>query len=817
MVGARRSAAHRDTSSPDPLAGGYDSDDPPSPRITRSSAPSSLKKTPTTYGKRSHTAAASALTPQRRKPGDGADSSPATGRVLRGAAAPSPTPNRKAPVRGGGMSAAKPTPKSAAASAVTPTKRTTRSAQATGTPLTRPASAKAKGTPTLASSLARPLPTPSPGPGRASPAHKRPRTSASISKALTFEDDGVFKDPGLHLDDDEKERAAYVPPSMEQFRANEALRRQREARNFVYEGEASAPRTMRSGKVFLEEKKRRAESDDEESGVDGAAMDVDEYGGRPEEDEPMGVQASVIPDVPVSPSVQTDAGVPDVSDQTTLRLPEVARPDVQRIIATLSSRGVEDSPPPFDDEESNEALHGVVNLLKGTVERGEGNSAIVVGPRGSGKSRTVARAINLVSSESASTSPPIFVRLSGLAQVNDRLAIREMGRQIAQAEGKAVHVDDDGGDEVLGDDEEYAPTVLPSHLLALLTAPSPRAIIIILEEFDLFTEHARQALLYCLFDVVQSIKTGSVESTGRGVAVIGVTSRVDTLLLLEKRVKSRFSHRIWRVISPVSPESPGGWKKVISRALVPWKKWEDPEAEDAEGVGAGTGVSKGGKSGKGKKVGGKAREGEEVVDKELEEWRTDWEISVETLLSEDRIVRNLDRLTGLTTDVRILYRPFIIPMMEILKSQRHYLSQTELAESIIAQVEGAGWGLQNTKIRGLPHPAMGILIIAKHLAYAGREEFNFAQVEEEYLRFSRTKLVGSGKVRWPTGVLRQAFDHLVRLAILTPAGNATVKPQFAKVRCVLSPHEVVAWFKGEGANVLGSELGNWGRMMGGHV
>lgn len=47
-------------------------------------------------------------------------------------------------------------------------------------------------------------------------------------------------------------------------------------------------------------------------------------------------------------------------------------------------------------------------------------------------------------------------------------------------------------------EQDYAPTTLPSHLLALLAAPSPRAIIIILEEFDLFTEHARQALLYCL-------------------------------------------------------------------------------------------------------------------------------------------------------------------------------------------------------------------------------------------------------------------------------------------------------------------------------
>lgn len=93
--------------------------------------------------------------------------------------------------------------------------------------------------------------------------------------------------------------------------------------------------------------------------------------------------------------------------------------------------------------------------------------------------------------------------------------------------------------------KEYAPTTLPSHLLALLTAPSPRAIIIVIEEFDLFTEHARQALLYCLrglvieenaqslpdsVDVVQSVKTGSVEKTGRGVAVIGITCRTVSII-----------------------------------------------------------------------------------------------------------------------------------------------------------------------------------------------------------------------------------------------------------------------------------------------
>lgn len=41
------------------------------------------------------------------------------------------------------------------------------------------------------------------------------------------------------------------------------------------------------------------------------------------------------------------------------------------------------------------------------------------------------------------------------------------------------------------------------------------------------------------------------------------------MLLLEKRVKSRFSHRQWRITSPLSPESIG-WAALLRQALIPW-------------------------------------------------------------------------------------------------------------------------------------------------------------------------------------------------------------------------------------------------------
>lgn len=62
-----------------------------------------------------------------------------------------------------------------------------------------------------------------------------------------------------------------------------------------------------------------------------------------------------------------------------------------------------------------------------------------------------------------------------------------------------------------------------------------KSVIFILKEFDLFCVHGNQTLIYNLFDVAQSAQAP--------ICVIGLTRRNDVVELLEKRVKSRFSHR----------------------------------------------------------------------------------------------------------------------------------------------------------------------------------------------------------------------------------------------------------------------------------
>lgn len=293
------------------------------------------------------------------------------------------------------------------------------------------------------------------------------------------------------------------------------------------------------------------------------------------------------------------------------------------------------------------------DLLMGTVTRGEGNSCLLIGPSGSGKTQMVERAI------AALPDNPIVVRLSGYAQHNDRLAIREIAWQLAQQTGHSFLP---ANDEAEDDDEpqdapnapdphpqdqdtdadadenpfvDGAPTSAPgpalsvtlpppAHLLALISMiPTlPRPTVIVLDGFDLFAAHARQALLYCLLDTAQACRAGPTTVSGgqsaSGMAVVGVTARVDTINLLEKRVKSRFSGRMIRTAGPARV---GHWvalTKVVLGAPIMTGGDEDGETK--------------------------------------EEWAGVWGTAVERFLAEDATLDALRETYALARDYQILRR-----------------------------------------------------------------------------------------------------------------------------------------------------------------
>ncbi|XP_013107998.1 origin recognition complex subunit 4 [Stomoxys calcitrans] len=163
-------------------------------------------------------------------------------------------------------------------------------------------------------------------------------------------------------------------------------------------------------------------------------------------------------------------------------------------------------------------------LLKRTAEMGESNSMLLIGPRGSGKTTLMNAVLTDLMKNKDFVQNTLIVYLNGNLHTDDRLALKSVTIQM-QLENAT-----DG--KVFGSFAENL-----AFLLACLKAGNKRSksVVFILDEFDLFCSHHNQTLLYNLFDVSQSAQAP--------ICVLGITCRLDVIELLEKRVKSRFSHR----------------------------------------------------------------------------------------------------------------------------------------------------------------------------------------------------------------------------------------------------------------------------------
>jgi origin recognition complex subunit 4 len=143
--------------------------------------------------------------------------------------------------------------------------------------------------------------------------------------------------------------------------------------------------------------------------------------------------------------------------------------------------------------------------------------------------------------DEAFVSNTIIISLNGLIHTDDRLALKSITSQMnldKQVEGKAFSSFSENLTFLLSclkTGKLFHFLCLPLITQVLILGRDSQRLIFIIEEFDLFCAHHNQTLLYNLFDVAQSAQTP--------ICVLGITSRLDVVELLEKRVKSRFSHR----------------------------------------------------------------------------------------------------------------------------------------------------------------------------------------------------------------------------------------------------------------------------------
>ncbi|EEC71281.1 hypothetical protein OsI_03294 [Oryza sativa Indica Group] len=160
-------------------------------------------------------------------------------------------------------------------------------------------------------------------------------------------------------------------------------------------------------------------------------------------------------------------------------------------------------------------------LVASSVSEACNNSVLLLGPRGCGK----AAVVDMVLDDLKKDHPDAIsvIRLNGMLHSDDNCATKEIARQLClehQLSFSKMASSDDN--------TEFMIDMLRECGLAHKT------IIFVLEEFDLFAQ-GKQRLLYSLLDAMQSLTSQAV--------VIGVSCRLDADQLLEKRVRSRFSHR----------------------------------------------------------------------------------------------------------------------------------------------------------------------------------------------------------------------------------------------------------------------------------
>lgn len=360
-------------------------------------------------------------------------------------------------------------------------------------------------------------------------------------------------------------------------------------------------------------------------------------------------------------------------------------------------------------------------LIKRMAVFGESNSALVIGQRGSGKTTLMKSVLAQLQNVSDVRKNLIQVHLNGLLQWDDSIAMKEIARQL--------QLENTLGDRVFG---SFAETL--TFLLESIKSGNKQSlsILFVIEEFDLFAQHKNQTLLYNLFDVSQSAQTP--------VCIIGITCRLDVIELLEKRVKSRFSHRQIYLSNNITFED---YVQIFRETLLL------PN---------------------------------DFVDKKFSK---KWNTHIKSLSCSSDVRSVLQDLFHTTKDIRKLHMLLLMPICKVSESHS-CIEESDIKESysmIMADSKAA-------ILHGLSVLEVCLVIAVKHISliYHG-EPFNFEMIYEEYKKFSQRR---STVQRYTKPVVQKAFEHLVALELIVPmeSSNSRIQKEYQLMASAVDPSQL---------------------------
>ncbi|CAG2231926.1 ORC4 [Mytilus edulis] len=382
----------------------------------------------------------------------------------------------------------------------------------------------------------------------------------------------------------------------------------------------------------------------------------------------------------------------------------------------------------FSQNAPSTSLHGyekergqLFDLIKRTASTGESNSVLVIGPRGSGKTMTLNSIYNELIEDDNVRENLLQVKLNGLLQTDDKIALKEITRQL--------QLENTLGDKVFG---SFAETL--QFLLDALKcgSQSSKPILFILEEFDMFAHHKNQTLLYNLFDIAQSDQAP--------ICVVGVTCRLDVIELLEKRVKSRFSHRQVYFLNNYSYEN-------FCDICMSYLKIESKPVRC--------------------------------------DFIKEWNKQVEKL-SKDGTVRDvLQQQFHFNKDIRALHHILMYVVCQ-LNETHPFPTPSDFVEAMKVTSTDS----KSAMLHGISILELCLIIAMKHLTdiYDG-EPFNFEMVYSEYAKFAQKR---SSMQMYEKAVVLKAFEHLLALELVksTDGSGTRIQKEYRLMSLLIHPSQI---------------------------
>ncbi|XP_020367435.1 origin recognition complex subunit 4 isoform X1 [Rhincodon typus] len=366
----------------------------------------------------------------------------------------------------------------------------------------------------------------------------------------------------------------------------------------------------------------------------------------------------------------------------------------------------------------------LMDLLKQTAVQGESNSVLIVGPRGVGKTMLLKSVLNELMEMKYVKENLLQVHLNGLLQTDDKVALKEITRQL-QLENVV-------GDKVFGSFAENLAFLLEA--LKKGNRSNSRPVLFVLDEFDLFAHHKNQTLLYNLLDVAQSAQTP--------VAVVGLTCRLDVLELLEKRVKSRFSHRQIHLLNAFGFKQ---YVEMFQQQLILPKEFPDGR------------------------------------------FAQEWNQNIQCLCKDKMVEDILQKHFNSSKDFRSLHMLLMLTLSHVTVSNPNIRPTDLLAASRQYMMDSKA-----NVLHGLSVLELCLIIAMKHLnsIYEG-EPFNFEMVYNEFQNFIQRTTHSMHNFKKP--VVLKAFEHLQQLELIKPMDGASLRThkEYQLVKLLLDSSQIM--------------------------